>query len=137
MKQLGGKLGSSLEIDLGIKTVGDLLQFSESRLQERYGVNTGTWLWNIARGISGDEVKGRLLPKSQGCGKTFPGPRALRTIASVEHWLGELSAELNERVQADLEQNKRIAHHLTLHVRAYQDHGIDSSKKNSHQSLVH
>lgn len=42
-----------------------------------------TWLWNIARGISGDEVKGRLLPKSQGCGKTFPGPRALRTIASV------------------------------------------------------
>lgn len=129
MKQLGGKLGSSLEIDLGIKTVGDLLQFSESRLQERYGVNTGTWLWNIARGISGDEVKGRLLPKSQGCGKTFPGPRALRTIASVEHWLGELSAELNERIQADLEQNKRIAHHLTLHVRAYQDHGIDSSKK--------
>lgn len=129
MKQLGGKLGSSLENDLGIKTVGDLLQFSESRLQERYGVNTGTWLWNIARGISGDEVKGRLLPKSQGCGKTFPGPRALRTIASVEHWLGELSAELNERIQADLEQNKRIAHHLTLHVRAYQDHGIDSSKK--------
>lgn len=129
MKQLGGKLGSSLENDLGIKTVGDLLQFSESTLQERYGVNTGTWLWNIARGISGDEVKGRLLPKSQGCGKTFPGPRALRTIASVEHWLGELSAELNERIQADLEQNKRIAHHLTLHVRAYQDHGIDSSKK--------
>lgn len=129
MKQLGGKLGSSLENDLGIKTVGDLLQFSESRLQERYGVNTGTWLWNIARGISGDEVKGRLLPKSQGCGKTFPGPRALRTIASVEHWLGELSAELNDRIQADLEQNKRIAHHLTLHVRAYQDHGIDSSKK--------
>jgi len=129
MKQLGGKLGSSLENDLGIKTVGDLLQFSESRLQERYGVNTGTWLWNIARGISGDEVKGRLLPKSQGCGKTFPGPRALRTIASVEHWLGELSAELNDRIQADLEQNKRIAHHLTLHVRAYQEHGIDSSKK--------
>lgn len=129
MKQLGGKLGSSLENDLGIKTVGELLQFSESKLQELYGVNTGTWLWNIARGISGDEVKGRLLPKSQGCGKTFPGPRALRTIASVEHWLGELSAELNDRIQADLEQNKRIAHHLTLHVRAYQKQGIDSNKK--------
>eukprot|EP01018_Ginkgo_biloba_P029359 Gb_31128 [translate_table: standard] len=83
-----------------------------------------TWLWNIARGISGDEVKGRLLPKSQGCGKTFPGPRALRNIASVKHWLGELSAELNERIQADFDQNKRIAQHLTLHARAYQVDGM-------------
>lgn len=129
MKQLGGKLGSSLESDLGVQTVGDLLQFPESKLQERYGSNTGTWLWNIARGISGDEVKGRLLPMSHGCGKTFPGPRALRTIASVEHWLGELSAELNDRVQGDLDQNKRIAHQLTLHARAHQEHGMTSSKK--------
>lgn len=42
-----------------------------------------TWLWNIARGISGEEVEGRLLPKSHGSGKTFPGPQALKTIASV------------------------------------------------------
>ncbi|XP_059065820.1 DNA polymerase eta isoform X2 [Cryptomeria japonica] len=129
MKQLGGKLGSSLESDLGVQTVGDLLQFSEQKLQERYGMNTGTWLWNIARGISGDEVKGRLLPKSQGCGKTFPGPQALRTIASVEHWLGELSAELNDRIQVDLEQNKRIAHQLILHARAHQEYGMNSNRK--------
>lgn len=40
-KQLGGKLGSSLQSDLGVNTVGDLLQFSESKLQELYGINTG------------------------------------------------------------------------------------------------
>lgn len=40
-KQLGGKLGSSLQSDLGVSTVGDLLQFSEEKLQERYGSNTG------------------------------------------------------------------------------------------------
>lgn len=40
-KQLGGKLGSSLQIDLGVKTVGDLLQFSQEKLQEHYGINTG------------------------------------------------------------------------------------------------
>lgn len=45
--------------------------------------HSSTWLWNIARGISGDEVEGRLLPKSHGCGKTFPGPKALKTVASV------------------------------------------------------
>jgi DNA polymerase eta len=41
MKQLGGKLGTSLQTDLGVDTVGDLLQFSETKLQEHYGVNTG------------------------------------------------------------------------------------------------
>uniref|UniRef100_A0A0E0FTD8 DNA polymerase eta n=1 Tax=Oryza nivara TaxID=4536 RepID=A0A0E0FTD8_ORYNI len=82
MKQLGGKLGSSLQDDLGVNTVGDLLSFTEDKLQEYYGVNTGTWLWKIARGISGEEVEDRLLPKSHGCGKTFPGPKALKNNAS-------------------------------------------------------
>ncbi|KAH0986134.1 hypothetical protein GBA52_013311 [Prunus armeniaca] len=129
MKQLGGKLGDSLQSDLGVNTVGDLLQFSEEKLQERYGVNTGTWLWNIARGISGDEVEGRLLPKSHGSGKTFPGPQALKTIASVQRWLHELCEELSERLQLDLDQNKRIAHTLVLHATAYKVSDSDSHKK--------
>jgi hypothetical protein len=48
-----------------------------------FHMNTSTWLWSIARGINGEEVQGRLLPKSHGAGKSFPGPRALKTIASV------------------------------------------------------
>ncbi|KAL7210917.1 hypothetical protein ACSBR2_013905 [Camellia fascicularis] len=103
MKQLGGKLGSSLQIDLGVNTVGELLQFSEEKLQERYGVNTGTWLWNIARGISGEEVE-------------------------VEHWLNELCEELSERLHSDLEQNKRIAHTLTLHARAFKSSDSELQK---------
>ncbi|AQL00729.1 DNA polymerase eta [Zea mays] len=43
MKQLGGKLGSSLQDDLGVETIGDLLSFTEEKLQEQYGVNTGVW----------------------------------------------------------------------------------------------
>lgn len=129
MKQLGGKLGTSLQSDLGINTVGDLLQFSEEKLKQRYGINTGTWLWNIARGISGEEVEGRLLPKSHGSGKTFPGPQALKTIASVQHWLNELGEELSERLDSDMDQNKRIAHTLTLHARAYKKGDSDSHKK--------
>ncbi|XP_028097356.1 DNA polymerase eta-like [Camellia sinensis] len=123
-----GKLGSSLQIDLGVNTVGELLQFSEEKLQERYGVNTGTWLRNIARGISGEEVEGRLLPKSHGSGKTFPGPQALKKIASVEHWLNELCEELSERLHSDLEQNKRIAHTLTLHARAFKSSDSELQK---------
>ncbi|ONM02115.1 DNA polymerase eta [Zea mays] len=41
MKQLGGKLGSSLQDNLGVETIGDLLSFTEEKLQEQYGVNTG------------------------------------------------------------------------------------------------
>ncbi|XP_018812733.2 DNA polymerase eta isoform X1 [Juglans regia] len=129
MKQLGGKLGSSLQSDLGVNTVGELLQFSEEKLQENYGINTGTWLWNIARGVSGEEVQGRLLPKSHGSGKTFPGPRALKTIAAVQHWLNELCEELSERLCSDLDLNKRIAHTLTLHARAYKSGDSDSYTK--------
>ncbi|KAL0542559.1 hypothetical protein IC582_017627 [Cucumis melo] len=129
MKQLGGKLGSSLESDLGVNTVGDLLKFPEQKLQERYGINTGTWLWNIARGISGEEVQCRLLPKSHGSGKSFPGPQALRTIASVQHWLTELSEELSERLSSDLDQNRRMAHTLTFHASAYRLSDSDSRKK--------
>ncbi|XP_010481711.1 PREDICTED: DNA polymerase eta-like isoform X2 [Camelina sativa] len=129
MKQLGGKLGTSLQTDLGVDTVGDLLQFSETKLQEHYGINTGTWLWNIARGISGEEVQGRLLPKSHGSGKTFPGPRALKSLSNVQHWLNQLSEELSERLSSDLEQNKRIASTLTLHASAFRSRDSDSHKK--------
>ncbi|XP_042512206.1 DNA polymerase eta isoform X2 [Macadamia integrifolia] len=129
MKQLGGKLGNSLQSDLGVNTVSDLLQFPEEKLQERYGINTGTWLWNISRGISGDEVEGRILPKSHGCGKNFPGPQALRKITSVQRWLNDLCEELSERLQSDLVQNKRVAHTLTLHARAYKSNDSDSQRK--------
>ncbi|XP_012829704.1 PREDICTED: DNA polymerase eta isoform X2 [Erythranthe guttata] len=129
MKQLGGKLGNSLQADLCVDTVGDLLQFSEDKLQERYGINTGTWLWNIARGICGEEVEGRLLPKSHGSGKTFPGRQALKTISSVQKWIYELCEELSERLVRDLEQNKRIAHTLTLHASAHKLNDSESLKK--------
>uniref|UniRef100_A0A804KUL6 DNA polymerase eta n=1 Tax=Musa acuminata subsp. malaccensis TaxID=214687 RepID=A0A804KUL6_MUSAM len=129
MKQLGGKLGSSLQTDLGVNNVGDLLQFSQEKLQEHYGVNTGTWLWNISRGISGDAVVDRLLPKSHGCGKTFPGPQALKTIASVENWVNQLCDELSERIQSDLDQNRRIAHTLTLHARAFKENDMEPQRK--------
>ncbi|KAL5703195.1 DNA-directed DNA polymerase [Ranunculus cassubicifolius] len=129
LKQLGGKLGTSLQTDLGVNTVGDLLQFSEANLQERYGVNTGTWLWNVARGINGDPVEGRLLPKSHGSGKTFPGPRALKSFTSVERWLDDLCEELSERIQSDMDLNNRVAHTLTLNARVHKTNEPSSLKK--------
>ncbi|XP_047954916.1 DNA polymerase eta [Salvia hispanica] len=129
MKQLGGKLGTSLQDKLAVNTVGDLLQFSEAKLQDLCGINTGTWLWNIARGVCGDQVEGRLLPKSHGSGKTFPGRQALRKFSTVQKWLNDLCSELSERLLRDLEQNKRIARTLTLHASAYKLNDSESLKK--------
>ncbi|KAI4371218.1 hypothetical protein MLD38_019481 [Melastoma candidum] len=129
MKQLGGKLGNQLQNELGIRTVGDLSKYTEQKLQEKFGMNNGTWLWNIARGINGEEVESRLLPKSHGSGKRFPGPQSLRIVQSVEHWINKLSEDLCERLNSDLEQNKRIAQTLTLHATAFISNGTDSTKK--------
>ncbi|KAJ7518246.1 hypothetical protein O6H91_21G061000 [Diphasiastrum complanatum] len=114
--QLGGKLGHLLEVELGVKTAGDLLQFSEAKLQDLFGMNTGTWLWRTARGINGDEVQGRMLPKSHSSGKTFPGPKSLKDLSAVGHWVRELAEVLQERLDMDIEQNNRIARLLTLHA---------------------
>lgn len=37
----------------------------------------------------------------------------------VENWLNQLCEELSERIQLDLDQNKRVAHTLTLHAMAF------------------
>ncbi|GMP32649.1 hypothetical protein CsSME_00006315 [Camellia sinensis var. sinensis] len=46
----------------------------------------------------------------------------------VEHWLNELCEELSERLHSDLEQNKRIAHTLTLHAKAFKSSDSESQK---------
>ncbi|GMP71170.1 hypothetical protein CsSME_00029691 [Camellia sinensis var. sinensis] len=46
----------------------------------------------------------------------------------VEHWLNELCEELSEYLHSDLEQNKRIAHTLTLHARAFKSSDSESQK---------
>lgn len=65
-------------------------------------LNCRTWLYNIARGIDLDPVTPRLVSKSLGCCKNFPGKTALSTKADVTHWLSELAAEVAERLDEDI-----------------------------------
>lgn len=43
----------------------------------------------------------------------------IHVLYQVSHWIKQLCEELSERLHVDLDLNKRIAHTLTLHVRAY------------------
>ncbi|XP_061480784.1 DNA polymerase eta isoform X4 [Rhineura floridana] len=116
IRNLGGKLGSSITELLGVEYVGQLIQFSESQLQTHFGEKTGSWLYDLCRGTEHEPVKPRQLPKSIGCSKNFHGKTALVTQKQVQHWLLQLALELEERLNKDRDQNNRVAKQLTIGI---------------------
>jgi hypothetical protein len=70
----------------------------------------------VARGENDEPVKERNLPKTIGCSKNFLGPKMLDTREQVVFWLGQLSAEVYERLEADRACNGRTAHGLVVSV---------------------
>jgi len=130
VRNLGGKFGCVVMEQLGCEVMADLLQFTKNQLQQRFDEKMGTWLYNIARGIDHDPVTKRLESLSIGCCKNFPGRQALTTSMDVKFWLSKLSAEVAERLDKDLGENKRRAKLLT--VSYHQD--IDSRSISSSRS---
>ncbi|XP_032072701.1 DNA polymerase eta [Thamnophis elegans] len=116
IRNLGGKLGASITECLGVQYMGELIQFSESQLQTHFGEKTGSWLYELCRGIDSEPVKARQLPKSIGCSKNFPGRTALVTQKQVQYWLLQLALELEERLNKDRDQNNRVAKQLSVGI---------------------
>uniref|UniRef100_A0A8C5WRR6 DNA polymerase eta n=1 Tax=Laticauda laticaudata TaxID=8630 RepID=A0A8C5WRR6_LATLA len=116
IRNLGGKLGASITECLGVQYMGELIQFSESQLQTHFGEKTGSWLYELCRGIDFEPVKARQLPKSIGCSKNFPGKTALVTQKQVQYWLLQLALELEERLNKEKDQNNRLAKQLSVGI---------------------
>lgn len=116
-RKLGGKLGKDIQELLQVEVVADLLRFSQDQLSSHFGHKTGTWLYQLVRGIDYEPVTPRKLAQSIGCGKNFRGKLALDTTTKVKHWLDQLSEELVERLLRDREQNQRIAQLLVVSLR--------------------
>lgn len=136
IKGLGGKFGEVVCETLGIKFLGQLCKFSEGELQRKYDEKNGwvyphfpipiiktlnfglfrgsTWLFNIARGIDLEAVTPRFYSKSIGCCKKFPGRNNITGLKSLQHWLGELSSEINERLEKDFIENNRKAKQMVV-----------------------
>lgn len=117
IRNLGGKLGTSICETLQVENMGDLTRFSLAQLGQSFGDKTGPWLYDLCRGIEFEAVKPRQLPKSIGCSKNFPGKTSLATKEKVQHWLYQLSLELEERLTKDKDMNGRVAKLLTVGVR--------------------
>ncbi|KFQ39951.1 DNA polymerase eta, partial [Mesitornis unicolor] len=121
IRNLGGKLGTAITEILGVEYIGELTRFSETELQTHFGDKTGSWLYDLCRGIEEEPVKNRSLPQSIGCSKNFPGRTALATQKEVQHWLLQLALELESRLIKDRSQNNRVAKQLMVAIRMQGD----------------
>ncbi|NXQ23512.1 POLH polymerase, partial [Alaudala cheleensis] len=121
IRNLGGKLGTAITDILGVEYIGELTQFTETELQTHFGDKTGSWLYDLCRGIEEEPVKNRYLPQSIGCSKNFPGKSALATQKAVQHWLLQLALELESRLNKDRSQNHRVARQLMVVIRQQGD----------------
>ncbi|KAI9140345.1 hypothetical protein BKA69DRAFT_1029597, partial [Paraphysoderma sedebokerense] len=114
---LGGKLGDEVESALGVSTAGDIwyiLKYSLQELQAKFGDQTGTWLFNISRGIDHSNVVTRNLTKSMMAAKSLRPP--VTKLEQLHHWLGILCAELYTRLQDDFDINSRWPKTLNVRV---------------------
>lgn len=68
----------------------------------------------MARGIDLEAVTPRFASKSIGCCKKFPGRTAIKGIATLTHWLTELSKEIFERLEKDEVENNRVAKQIVV-----------------------
>ncbi|NXA51717.1 POLH polymerase, partial [Nothocercus julius] len=121
IRYLGGKLGAAITDILGVEHIGQLTRFSEVELQTHFGDKTGSWLYDLCRGIEDEPVKNRHLAQSIGCSKNFPGKTALATQKEVQHWILQLCLELECRLIKDRSQNNRVAKQLMVVIRAQGD----------------
>jgi DNA polymerase eta len=112
IRWLGGKLGAHVVEDYQVETAGDLWPYSQSILCQKYGQETGIWLWNICRGIDDAPVVARSKSKSLMAFKSFA---PVNTMEKIEKFLGILASELSQRLREDYQRNKRHPKKLCLH----------------------
>uniref|UniRef100_A0A4W3JNZ0 DNA polymerase eta n=1 Tax=Callorhinchus milii TaxID=7868 RepID=A0A4W3JNZ0_CALMI len=124
VRNLGGKLGASIVERLHIEYMGQLRLFTLTQLQHHFGDKTGSWLYELCRGVEFEPLRPRQLPKSIGCSKIFSGRTALATCEEIRFWLLQLASELEERLTKDRDSNGRVAQQLLVGVRLKDGHGL-------------
>lgn len=113
---LGGDFGSAVKSRVQVELVGELLA-KRSEVMIHFP-DKGEWLLALAAGSdkAADPVKDRQLVKSLSNGKTFFGSKQLRSVAEVDHWLGELAGELHLRYVDQVSKHQRAPTTIGIHV---------------------
>ena len=130
IRGLGGKLGDQITSAFNTDTVKDLLAVPVEQLKQKLGDDTGTWVFQIIRGIDSSEVNSRTQIKSMLSAKSFRP--SINTPEQAHRWLRIFSADIYSRlVEEGVLGNKRRPKTLTIHFR----HGGQTKSRQAPISL--
>jgi DNA polymerase eta len=116
IRGLGGKLGEQVSSAFNTDTVKDLLAFPVEQLKQKLGDDTGTWVYQIIRGIDTSEVNSRTQIKSMLSAKSFRP--SINTAEQATRWLRIFVADIYSRlVEEGVLENKRRPKTISLHHR--------------------
>jgi len=116
IRGLGGKIGRQLQEDLNVTSIGELAMVPMASLVRLFGDRMAIWIWQASRGIDGEEVKDRILPKSLVTGKGFSKGREIHSIGEATHWVYRLCEDLHSRILLDSTRYQRIPTKLSLAI---------------------
>ncbi|KAM0791567.1 hypothetical protein ACM66B_006013 [Microbotryomycetes sp. NB124-2] len=97
IRNLGGKLGNQVSDVYKANTVGDLLEITLPEMQAKLGDESGTWLYEIIRGIDYTEVEAKTQVKSMISSKNFRP--YITKYSEALHWVSILATELHLRLR--------------------------------------
>jgi DNA polymerase-4 len=119
---VGPRTAARLLEAFGVRTVGDLADVPEARLQDAFGPRAGAHLYRIARGIDESPVAAGWEPKSISRERTFQVD--LRRPEAIRQTIGRLAAQ----VAGDLREEGYRAATITLKIRLVPFHTVTRSR---------
>ncbi|GAA5804315.1 hypothetical protein HPULCUR_009802 [Helicostylum pulchrum] len=117
IRNLGGKLGAEVGSDLEISNARELWKYSIKELQDKFGVSTGLYIYNICRGVDDEEVTSMKAPKSLMAAKAF-NP-AIQNPTQMQPWFSILSVELHTRILRNYEDFGTWPKNITIRYRSF------------------
>ncbi|KAM3083725.1 DNA-directed DNA polymerase eta rad30 [Clarireedia jacksonii] len=116
IRNLGGKMGEEVVKLFNTDMVKDLLPVSIEQMKQKLGEETGTWVYNVIRGIDHSEVNSRTQIKSMLSAKSFRP--SINTPEQANKWLRIFAADIYSRlVEEGVLENKRRPKTINLHHR--------------------
>lgn len=126
IRNLGGKLGDQIAAAFNTDTVKELLDNSIGQLKQKLGEETGTWVYQIIRGIDHSEVNPSTQIKSMLSAKSFQP--SINTQEQAARWLRIFVSDIYSRLVEEGELgNKRRPKTMNIHHR----HGSQTKSRSA------
>lgn len=116
IRGLGGKFGEQISSAFATATIKELLLVPIEQLQQKFGEESGSWVYQTIRGHDSSEVNSRTQIKSMLSAKSFRP--SISTVEQANQWLRIFASDIYARlVDEGVLENKRRPKTLNLHYR--------------------